>query len=314
MDELTRRLDAARPALPRRDSPLPATAETLMLEITHPARPGFRRPLYFSVAAAVVVFLAATIGIVALGKPSTSYAAVTPPLLDPVPVDGAPKDLLMHLSESVAPPSANGTLQFQSWSLALTIGDGGAIEQSSIEPEVRTVEHRDDGSRIEVRRGQPYDSDGAPVEVDGYDVGSLIWEEEFAAGEYPFVFGTPPVDPAAFGAFLEQPLGRTGLTTGEYVLQLGNALSERRFDPEQLRAALRFLASRGDLRVEGAVEDRLGRPGISFATDSRAPGEYAERIVISDEGLGILSIETTYIGHDRTDIPSPAVINYTAWE
>ncbi|MCM3656215.1 hypothetical protein M3147_03010 [Agromyces mediolanus] len=314
MDELTRRLDAARPALPRRGEPLEAAAETRLHEIAHPPRPGSRRPLYLSVAAAVVVFLAATIGIAALGKPSTSFAAATPPLLEPTPVDGSPEDLLMQLSENAAPTSAGGTVRFQSWSLSLVIGDDGAVEQSSIEPEVRTFEHGDGGSRIEVRRGQPYDSDGAPIEVDGYDVGSLIWEQDFGPGEYAFVFGTPPTTAAEFGPFLEQPLGRTGITTGDAILQLGNLLSEQRLDAGQLRAALQFLAGRPDLRVEGSVEDRLGRAGLSFVTESRSPGEYAERIIVSNEGLGILSIETTFIGHDRTDIPSPAVINYTAWE
>jgi hypothetical protein len=314
MDELTRRLDAARPALPRRGDPLAAATEERMRGIVHAAEPRSRRPLYFSVAAAVVVFLAATIGFVALGKPSASFAAATPPLLEPAPVDGAPKDLLMQLSENVAPTGATRTVRFQSWSLSLVIGEGGAVEQSSIEPEVRTIEHGDGGSRVEVRRGQPYDSDGVPTEVEGYDVGSVIWEQEFGPGEYAFVFGTAPTTAAEFGPFLEQPLGRTGITTGDALLQLGNLLSEQRLDAEQLRAALRFLAERPDLRVEGAVEDRLGRAGLSFVTESRSPGEYAERIIVSDEGLGILSIETTYIGHDRTDIPSPAVINYTAWE
>ncbi|MFK4728156.1 hypothetical protein ROT00_00555 [Agromyces mediolanus] len=314
MDELTRRLDAARPVLPRRGEPLTATSEARLQEIPRAARAGARRPLYLSVAAAVVVFLAATVGMVALGKPTAGYATATPPLLQPTPVDGSPEVLLMRLSERVVPHGTAGNVRFQAWSLSLVLGDDGRVEETSIAPEVRTVEHRADGSRIEVRRGQPYDSDGRPIAVEGYDVGSLIWEEDFGAGEYPFVFGTPPTVAADFGPFLEQPLGRTGVTTGDYLLQLSNLLTEQTLSPEQLRAALQFLATRPDLEVEGAVTDRLDRPGLSFVTDSRAPGEYAERIVVSDAGLGILSIETTYIGHDRTDLPSPAVINYTAWE
>jgi len=314
--ELTRRLDGARPNLPRRGDALPPAAETALHEIVTGSRvaPLRRRtPVFLSVAAAVAVLLALTIGMLVVSRPPTVYAAATPPLLQPTPIDGTSEQLLMHLSANLKPVEQTSTTRSQSWARSMTIDDG-TIVSTTIDPEVRTLEHGPSGSHLEVRRGEPYDSDGRPIEVDGYDVGGLIWEQDFGPGEFPFAYGEPPVDAAEFGAFLRAPIGAESYTTGEYLNEFASLLSERRLTTEQSRAALEFLAGLPDLEVEGAVVDRLGRPGISFATETRAPGEFVDRIIVSDEGLGILSLESTYVGHDRTDVQAPSVWSYVAWE
>lgn len=314
--ELTRRLEQARPALPRRGDPLTPAATSTMQHImtgrVQPRRPR-RSPIYLSVAAALAVLLAVAVGMLT-ARPAPVYATATPPLLAVTPVEGTSKDLLMRLSEELPDTPAAESIRFQSWALALTIGDEGVVQSVAVEPEVRVVEHRPEGSRIEVRRGEPYDSNGNKIQVDGYQVGELIWEQDFRAGEFPYVFAEPPTDAAAYPEFLQAGSVVPDPTTGDYLNLVRDLLGERALTGAQTRAAVEFLATLPDLQVEGRVTDRLGRTGISYTTDSRAPGEYVERIIISDTGLGILSSETTYVGTDRPDIQAPAVISYTAWE
>ncbi|ANJ25414.1 hypothetical protein ATC03_00140 [Agromyces aureus] len=268
----------------------------------------------FSIAAAVVVLLAVTIGILVIPRPAAVYASATPPLLQPTPINGTSEQLLMDLSSSLKDGETTSTVQIQSWALSMDVGNEGVIEKVSIEPEVRSVVHTSEGSRLEVRRGKPYDSDGRPIQVDGYQVGELIWARDYGPGEFPFMFGPAPVSPLEFGDYLRRPSGAAEWTTGEYIGGLTSVLNERRLTADQSKAALEFLAGLPELNVEGRVMDRLGRSGIAFATETRAPGEFVDRVIVSDEGLGILSVETTYVGHDRTDIQAPAVFSYFAWE
>ncbi|SFR91593.1 hypothetical protein SAMN05428970_3817 [Agromyces sp. CF514] len=316
--ELSRRLSDARPDLPRRGDDLSPSAETRLRRITTSlpaARPRRRSPIFLSVAAAVALLLAVAIGMLVIARPATVYAAATPPLLHPTPIDGTPEELLMGLSTKLAPgPTTTTTVKTQSWYRNMVVGDDGTIEQVTINPEIRTFEQGPQGARIEVRRGEPYDSDGRPIVVEGYEVGSLAWEQDFGPGEWQPMYGTPPNSAAEFGAFLRAPMGAATYTTGEYVNELRGLLGERRLTTEQSKAALEFLASLPDLEVEGEVVDRLGRSGISFSTASRAPGEFVDHVVVSDEGLGIITIETTYVGHDRTDVQAPSVWGYEAFE
>lgn len=313
--ELTRRLRNARPDLPERGDPLGVAAEKVMQRITAEGAPSrWRSPTYLSIAAAAAVALAVTFGLFAAVRPAPVYAAVTPPLLDITPVEGTSEELLMQLGSHLTRKISAGSIRFQSWALALTVGENDAVESVAVEPEVRVVEHSRHGSRIEVRRGQPFDSLGNKVEVDGYQIGELVWEEDFPVGGFPYVFPDAPTDAGVYAQYLQAPSGRTDLTTGDYLHELRSLLGERSLTGPQTRAALEFLATLPDLDVEGKVVDRLGRSGISFVTSSRMPGEYIDRVIISDDGLGFLSFETTYVGDERPDIQAPAVVSYAAWE
>ncbi|WP_395245553.1 hypothetical protein ACGGZK_06990 [Agromyces sp. MMS24-K17] len=314
--ELSRRLREARPDLPERGDALNAAAEVTLRQITATPVPVARRrqPIYLSVAAAVAVIMAVTVGVFVSVRPAAVYAAVTPPLLELTPIDGTSKDLLMQLSSNLEPNEETNVIRFQSWALALTVGETENVESVAVEPEIRTITHTADGSRIEVRRGEPYDSLGNRLVVDGYQVGELVWEEEFRRGTFPFVFSEPPSEAADYATFLQAPTDLADLTTGHYMRQLNVLLGEWVLTTQQTQAALEFLATRQDLKLEGKVVDRLGRTGISFSTESRAPGQYIDRVIVSDRGLGFLSFETTYVGNERPDVQAPAVVSYTAWE
>ena len=128
--ELTRRLEQARPALPRRGDPLTPAATSTMQHImtgrVQPRRPR-RSPIYLSVAAALAVLLTVAVGMLT-ARPAPVYATATPPLLTVTPVEGTSKDLLMQLSAELPDTPAAESIRFQSWALALTIGEEGAVQ------------------------------------------------------------------------------------------------------------------------------------------------------------------------------------------
>lgn len=220
--------------------------------------------------------------------------------------------MMAQLNTGTSQQSA--TIRSQSWALSMTIGDSLKVEAVTVQPEIRTLTHTSKQSTIEVRRGKPYDSAGNDVQIDGFVVGELMWAQEFGPGEYPYIFGDPPASAREFGPFLLRPSGLPSLSTGGYLLELQSLLGERALRPEETVALIDFLSTLPNLEVEGIGVDRLGRPGVSFTAADRLPGEFVDRIFISDEGLGVLSIETSYIGTGRSDVRAPAVFSYTAWE
>ncbi len=145
--------------------------------------------------------------------------------------------------------------------------------------------------------------------------GALLRSQQFAPGEYRYLYPPePPVVAVDYGSFFAKISALEHPTAGDVLVRLNSLLAEHSLSSAQTRALLEYLATLPDIKVDGRVDDRLGRTGISFSTDSRSPGEYVDRLVVSDIGLGILSTEVVYIGHGRTDIQAPTVVKYTAWE
>ncbi|KRC62465.1 hypothetical protein ASE14_01095 [Agromyces sp. Root81] len=351
-EEITNRLRAARPVLPGyqgRDDALDERAEATLLAIMREdAAPASEdapdlapvtpitsargvsrklRPVYLSVAAGVLVLLVAAIAMVAVprGGASVSWAA-TPSQLAPQPITGTSKELLMEMSEAVrlsALPEAQGgrTVRFQSWALALA-PDSEELPVSIV-PEDREFTRRADGSVLtEVHAGVPYDAEGKEI-VSFLQVqpGELVWREEVPPDEYLFMYpDAPPVDAAAYAQYFREhnPVSSDpdseAPTTGDYFRWTAQLLNEWNMNPAQRAALLEFLAGLPDLTVDGTVNDRLGRPGVSFSTHTRdISGDYRDMLVVSPE-MGVLSYERVYIGTDRTDIEAPAVVHYVAWE
>ncbi|MFC9559421.1 hypothetical protein [Agromyces sp. NPDC056965] len=285
------------------------------------------RPVYLSVATGLLVLIVAAIAMVAVprGGASTAWAA-TPPQLAPVPIPGTSKELLTEMSEAVrlsAVPEAEGseTVRSQSWALAL------APESEelpvAIVPEVREFTRHADGSvLIEVRAGVPYGAEGQEI-VSFLQVapGELVWREELEPGEQTWMYpDAPPTDAALYAGYFREhnPISSEPdsevPTTSHYFNWTTHLLNEWNMNPAQRAALLEFLAGLPDIAVDGTVEDRLGRPGVSFSTHTRdISGEYRDMLVVSPE-MGVLSSERVYIGTDRTDIEAPAVVHYVAWE
>ena len=88
--------------------------------------------------------------------------------------------------------------------------------------------------------------------------------------------------------------------------------TEQALVPTQEAALLGYLATLTDIEMVGQTTDRLGRSAFVLSTQ-RCDGEYADSILISPEQGVILAVETIYTGNSRTDVRSPAVVSYYAW-
>ncbi|MFT4230594.1 MAG: hypothetical protein QM602_09910, partial [Microbacterium sp.] len=116
-------------------------------------------------------------------------------------------------------------------------------------------------------------------------------------------------------AYLAQYAGEESpLTAGAAIREISGLLSSIILTTEQETAIIAYLQTLDGLTVAGTVIDRLGREGIAFRTTDRRPGEYQDYLILSPDTGSIIAAETVYIGSERTDITSPSVIDYVAWE
>ncbi|NYD66042.1 hypothetical protein [Agromyces atrinae] len=319
-DDLTRLIRSARPELPIDDATIDARKAALFDRIVGDepsdelaARRVRRAPvrLIFSVAAVFVILVLLGAGTFLVPRPGQAFA-VTPPVLQAEPLSSTAKEVLMDAADQLIPTSGEPprTFSYRAWQLQSTDPGNGALS-SVVQPAEITVSTAPDGSVSRIARATvPYPEDAGTVRP-----GDELWRLEYAPGEYQPVFPDPPTDAAAVGEYLarygalpEEP------TSGDYILAIQMLLTERTLASTEEAALLRFVASLPDLMVNGTVTDRLGRQGVSVSTTSRAPGEFIDSLIVSPAGAGILSSEMTYIGSDRTDIASPAIVLYYAWE
>lgn len=324
-DELTERLRKARPQTPSRGVPLEPRYEAILerilsepipdVQVTRMRRasPWQLRPVWLTAASVLFVLVIAALGAVTFLRPTVATAA-TPEMLTVEPISGTAKEHLMSIGESV-----RGTdrmpgmiVRFQSWALAFE--PEASTPPQSITPEEHEIRYLADGTiQVEIRAGASYDANGQPLPEPSSAPGSVLWSETREPGDSMMIFGVPPTDAGEVAAFFEQAGVLAEGTSGEYFSAIRLLLAEKSLTTDQEAALIEFLAALPDIRVDGAVTDRLGREGISFSTESRVPGECRDTLVVS-RSEGILSYEVTYIGSGRTDIQAPAVIEYTAWE
>jgi len=264
----------------------------------------------------VVVMVAITIIAMNVMNPGAAVA-LTPPLLETTPVAGEPSDVMRELGQ--ADGNNGGTavdgnkIRFTSWALNTTIGEDGTITSSAVEPQWREVTFAADGTtRMVITAGTPFD--GQPT-GDLPKPGTLLEDTTYDPGSEEFGFAfreEPPTDPATVGEYLQRAIGLENPSLGDYFLAVGGLLSTRILTGEQESALVVFLSEQNGLRIAGSTTDRLGREGIVFQASGRLTG-YQDYLVISRSGQ-ILASETIYTGDERDDIPSPSVVEYTAWE
>lgn len=314
--DLERRLRATRPDLPRRGDPLTEAEERMLAGIMAGSAPTARRrraalPSRLGLAAAIVlVALAlAVTGIVTL-RPQRAFAA-TPPLLDTRPLTDTPATVLRQAANALPPTrQVPRSRTFHTWSLASEPEEDGTLT-SFVQPFIVTARMSDDNTTTTMTwvAGPPLPADAPRALPENGPV------PDYPASEFPVMFADPPDNPNAYAAYLtERAFLPENATTGDYLWGVQMLLNERQLAADQETALLQFLATLPDLTVDGAVTDRLGRPGVALGTTSRAPEEYRDTLIVSPDGHGILSSETTYTGKDRSDIQAPSVILYHAWE
>lgn len=319
-DELDDFLKQNRPPTMRRGEPLDQRRELLLEDIVHDrigrnapdARTSRRTVSSLLIAAALVLLTVIGIATQTIGNHSTSAFAVTPRPLKAQQIDGDVDMVLTRLSESIAAPRKQ-RVQFQSWALLFT-PETSPIP-TAIQPQETTIDEKEDGTvTLKTVVVGNFDAAGDSIEVDdGLKPGSVLMDEQFAPGEYPYLFPEVGKNPD-WAVYLRDGYGLAAdATTGDYFTAIRGLLSERTLTAEQQASLLRFIAKLPDVRVDGEVTDRLGRPGISISATTRMDGEYRDVLVLA-EGAGIVAYESVYVGTERTDLRAPAVIDYTAWK
>ncbi len=318
-DELERLLRDAWPDLPHRDDPLTEWEQQMLADIkasapsdvTPPVAVSTRRrqPARILLAAACLLVVAAIslISVVYLSTPAAH--AATPPRLVATPVNQTAAEVLMQAAAAL--PTAGGmpaTHRFQTWALA-SEPDGAGNLASFVQPLVVTARSDGETTTMTWEAGVP-----DPVDAPGaLPVGSPA--SDYPPVTLPTVFVAPPTGADEYAPYFAERVGLAQwATTGDYLQAVQILLNERRLSGLQEAAMLQFLGTLPDLAVDGVVTDRLGRPGVELSTESRAPGEFRDTLIVSTTGGGIIAAETIYIGKDRADIQAPSVVLYHAWE
>ena len=338
MDDLERRIRAARPVSGNRYMPLTDRAKRELAEMLMadaqtftgpPAAPppgrGFGMRWLAAVAAASIVLVMG--GTWWLGGAQPAHAA-TPPLLVVEPLANPDADVLADLADaaresefSVPGEGEDVVIRIQQWALNMEEVDG-EIDPSLtvVSPEVHTFTFGADGSMSQVVTvGQAYDEAGEPVADQDPPAGEVLWTFEQGPGEYESPFATAaPRDSSEVEEFLT--LGG-GLAADESAsnafLDVSYLLSEQRLDGPQTAALLEFLATLSDYTIEGITTDRLGRPALVLTaprTQEPWAGEYTDSLLLDPQTGQILASESTYVGTSRTDFSAPSVMSYIAWE
>lgn len=272
------------------------------------------RPMRLAVGgAALAVLVLAVFAVVSVLRPSPAVA-VTPPLLDVTPVAQTAPELLKEMETLRRNGEDPGnTIREQSWALSTNIVGNDVIESSVVEPRWSETTFLDDGSvRYRVVAAEPFpgqDDDSLP------EPGTLLGDETFPPGDWiaPAHEG-PPANVDDVAAYMAAWTGEDALTAGQAISEISTFVSVYLLTAEQEAALLGYLSTFDGIEVLGSTTDRLGREGIAFSATDYFPDDFEDRLIISPTTGQMLAVESLYIGTWRTDIASPSVVFYAAWE
>lgn len=313
-------------AKPWRDQPLDARALGELAELEEgtvvPRR--HRRWLLGAAAAAL-----ATVGMVAVNvlSPGATQVAVaaTPPLLEFRAVGGTPSSALTQIATNAAgstsSPAEPRSASWQEWTLSTPV-DGQHI-RSAVVPQDVTVTWAPDGSgSLHAVTREPFfpsreheaawrdaGKPGAP--------GTMVRDDEFAAGEFHQVYdAVPPTEAAQMRVYLETGHPVAELGTAELFVAVQDLARSWTLDGRQRAAVLEVLAAAPDIQLLGTTRDRNGRTGTAVAVDSDMSGLPMRYVMVFDPPTGELLAGETQLTTDpgHLDVLAPSVISYAVWE
>lgn len=328
MDEIERRIRAARPTSGHRDLPLTDRAKRELAELTLtddslPAQArggGALRRAPARVIAAVSVLVACLV-LVPFGAnlASSPATALTPPALEWLPtsltVTDAIDDAIQALESSEGLDEPLRESHSVGWYFHVDVEDEKA-SRTVISPEVYHFVWREDlSAHNRAFAGTPYWADDQTLALpsDAPQPGDLLWEEVFAPGEYePILPDVPGETPAEWEAFL-QPVAYGDLSSGYWMIDvIDTAMQGWSLTNEQHASLLRLLSNLSDVSVLGITDDRAGRPVFGFsATHPSYPKEH--HLFVSLQTGRIIGFET-YMVEGDSYFPGNAVISYKLFE
>lgn len=323
-DILSRLLRAADPGTVHRGDALSerglrelAHYEAAEAELEHAREPRTRvwawRPLQLVTGSASLAMFAIAVIVLAIVHPSPA-TALTPRLLELTPVTATAEELLREMEAMRrSAGAASNVIRAQTWALSTAIAEDGTIESSTVEPHWSETTFDVDGTvRYRLVAAEPFAGQDTERLA---EPGTVLADETFPPGTWAFPSTDgPPTDASEVGAYLTQFTGLDTLTSGDVMREIAGILSNFPLTAEQEAALIGYLITLDGITVAGQTTDRLGRTGVVFTADDRAPGEFEDLLIISPETGQILASETIYIGADRPEVRAPFVIDYTAWE
>ncbi len=320
MDRAERLIRDAKPA----DHPLSPRAEADLAKILasnaedtpdSPGRSSHRQvPWVWAAAAALVIAIVITgINLIQPGK----AVAATPPMPT---ITLTNQDLAATFQElrtrAAAQPdrSAATEIATQWWALGSDVDATGTIIASSVDPRRRVATLGDHGViRYTEYAIQPYDAAGRPVDDPTAPAPGTQLDTVTVDPDQQIFTDHPPTKAAAFGDYLADhlPLTSSSPTINAFA-GIQGLLSERILTPAQYAAFLGYLASLPDIQLLGTSTDRLNRAVLVYAAPTEK--DHQTLLMLSPDTGQINATEVIYRGTDRTDIPTPAVVEYVAWE
>jgi len=280
-----------------------------------PARPP-HRAVGWAWATAAAVVIAVVVAGVNLSRPSQAVAA-TPPMPTIAASNQDPASTLRDLqARAVAQPDRSGATEIATtwWALGSDVDETGRITASAVDPTRRVTTLGAHGIiSYTDYAAQPYDASGRPV-ADPKAPAPGTQLDTVAVDPDQRVFTDPPPSRAAlFGDYLADhlPLNSASATSNAFT-GIRMLLTERILTPAQQRAFLGYLAGLPDIQLTGTSTDRLGRVVLVFAAPTQQ--DHQTLLMISPDTGRVTATEVIYRGTDRSDIPSPAVVEYAAWE
>jgi hypothetical protein len=326
MDEIERLIKSARPPLSKRAEDdlaaiLAGTYQRQTIPQTETAptdiQMGVRRkrwPVRALAAAAVVAVTVLVSGIV-LSQPSA--AASTPYMLKLTPTDLNTAKLLQELAGKARMQPDTGSRQIveHTWALATDMGEDN-VKSSEIFSEKVVIDVGDKGCIRQRRYAETlFDKSGNPVNDPEAPPPGTLLEDRDCSGDGQLFPSPPPEDPAQVAGYLINAWGGSTVkeSTSDAISVISEALlQEHVLNPAQEAALLEFCASLPDLEALGSAVDRLSRQVWVFAAPFQQ--EHQFRILIDADTGHIVGDERIYQGSSRPDLPSPAVVQYTAFE
>lgn len=274
------------------------------------------RPARWVWAAAAALVVALVITGINLAQPGKAFAA-TPPM-PTITTTGQDAATTLHQLQALAaaqPDRSAGTeIVTQWWALASDVDATGAITASTVDPIRRIATLGPHGiTSYTDYAAQPYDAAGRRVDDKKAPTPGTQLDTDTVDPDQQIFPGPPPTKPDGFGDYLADhlPLNSPSPTSNAFT-GIRTLMAERILTPAQQEAFLGYLASLPDIQLLGTSTDRLGRGILVFAAPTHKDNQTL--LMISPDSGRITATEVIYRGTDRTDIPTPAVVEYVAWE
>lgn len=321
-DELTRMLRAANPVPHRGDVPLSmhelAIRDGIMAGSRTRSRA--RRPaLWTAVLAPIAAIAVVVLAVITVPQPQAAVALAPAPLAfqnEGLTMAEVVVDARRALESATGPVEPTREVTSTGWYYHVDALDSDEPRRV-ISPEVTTLSWREDLSgHTRTVAGEPYWADGGQGSVPTTTIapGTLIWEMDFAPGEFQAFAIAVPGDTRDDVHQLLEAHWPADFSSAYDVMQSIDSVNQFwTLTNAQHAEMLQAIAETEDVRVLGTTVDRAGRPVVGVSAILPRGGTAELHLLISVETGRIVGAETYTLKADSA-FPANAVISYRMWD